>query len=221
VGVVADTKIGPRDEPTDAQWYIPALQPGMLVRTPASSDRNIPISGYIALRSSLPPETMIDTLRSTVADIDPLLALDQIQPMDSVISDVEAPRRFNTALITAFAFGALLLSIVGIYAVVAFSVSVRRQEIAIRMALGAQRGAIARLVLVSAAKMALIGCALGVVGSLAFSHLVSALLFQVSATDPVIYAASVAVMVLMALIASALPATRAASGDPIDALRGT
>jgi putative ABC transport system permease protein len=221
VGVVADTKIGPRDEPTDAQWYIPALQPAMLVRTPASSDRNIPVSGYIALRSSLPPENMIDTLRSTVAEIDPLLALDQIQPMDSVISDVEAPRRFNTALITAFAFGALLLSIVGIYAVVAFSVSVRRQEIAIRMALGAQRGAIARLVLVSAAKMAMIGCALGVIGSLAFSHLVSALLFQVSATDPVIYAASVAVMVLMALIASALPATRAASGDPIVALRGT
>jgi putative ABC transport system permease protein len=221
VGVVADTKLGPRDEPTDAQWYIPALQPAMLVRTAPSSDRSIPFSGYIALRAALPPDNMIDMLRSTVANVDPLLALDQLQPMDAVISDVEAPRRFNTVLITAFAIGALLLAITGIYAVVAFSVSVRRQEIAIRMALGAQRSAVARLVLLSAAKMALAGCALGVGASLAISHLVSALLFQVSATDPAIYAASIATMVLMALIASVVPATRAASADPTEALRAT
>lgn len=221
VGVVADTKLGPRDEPTGAQWYIPALQPAMLVGTAPNSDRSIPFSGYITLRSTLPPDSMIDTLRSTVAAIDPLLALAELQPMDAVISNVEAPRRFNTGVIAAFAIGALLLSITGIYAVVAFSVSVRRQEIAIRMALGAQRATIARLVLVSAAKMALIGCALGVVGSLAFSHLVGALLFQVSATDPLIYAASFAIMVLLALVASAVPASRAASADPIDALRAT
>jgi putative ABC transport system permease protein len=221
VGVVADTKLGPRDEPTEAQWYIPALQPATLVGAPPSLDRSIPFSGYIALRSSLPPESMVDILRSTVADIDPLLALDELQPMDAVISNVESPRRFNTGLITAFAIGALLLSITGIYAVVAFSVSVRRHEIAIRMALGAQRATIARLVLLSAAKMAFIGCALGVMAALSVSHLVSALLFQVSSTDPMIYAASFAIMVLLALVASALPATRAASGDPIDALRAT
>jgi len=148
-----------------------------------------------------------------------LLPLQQVQPMDDVLSNIEAPRRFNTDLITAFAAGALMLAITGIYAVVAFSVSLRTQEIAIRMALGAQRKGIARLVVISGAKLALIGCALGVLGSLAVSRLVSSFLFDVSATDPLIYVAAVAVMMLMALLASALPATRAASADPIKALR--
>ena len=141
--------------------------------------------------------------------------------MDDVISNVEAPRRFNTTLITAFALGALLLAITGIYAVVAFSVSLRTQEIAVRMALGAQRTGIARLVLISGAKMALLGCGLGVLGSLAVSRLVSSFLFAVSATDPFIYASSVLMMLLMALFASLLPAIRAASADPIGALRST
>jgi hypothetical protein len=220
VGVVADTKVGARDEPTDAQWYMPALQPATLVGN-QQAERSVPFAGYITLRSAVAPEHVIDMLRTTVAEIDPLLALDQIQPMDAVISNVEAPRRFNTVLITTFAVGALLLSIIGIYAVVAFSVSVRRQEIAIRMALGAQRGTIAQLVLTSAAKLALIGCVLGVAGSLALARLVKAFLFGVSATDPSIYVASVALMVLAVLFASALPATRAAKGDPIDALRST
>jgi putative ABC transport system permease protein len=139
--------------------------------------------------------------------------------MNEVISNVEAPRRFNTDLITAFAAGALLLAITGIYAVVAFSVSLRTQELAIRVALGAQRAGIARLVLLSAAKIAVIGCVLGVLGSLAISRLVNSFLFNVSATDPLIYIAAVLTMMLMALLASALPATRAASADPMVALR--
>ncbi len=104
--------------------------------------------------------------------------------MDDLIANVEAPRRFNTTLITAFALGALLLAITGIYAVVAISVSLRTREIAIRMALGAQRASIARLVLISGAKMALLGYMFGVLGSVAVSRLVSSLLFDVSATDP-------------------------------------
>jgi ABC-type antimicrobial peptide transport system permease subunit len=162
---------------------------------------------------------MIHTLHSTVASIDPLLALDQVQTMDDAISKVDAPRRFNTAFITAFTIGALALAITGIYAVVAFSVSLRTQEIAIRMALGAQRGRIARLVLISGVRLALLGCGLGVIGSLAVSRIVSSFLFEVSATDPLIYIAGVLMMLLIAILASALPATRAASADPIDALR--
>jgi putative ABC transport system permease protein len=162
---------------------------------------------------------MVQTLRSAVAAVDPLLALQQVQPMSDVISNVEAPRRFNTDLITAFALGALLLAITGIYGVVAFSVSLRTQEIAIRMALGAQRGAIARLVLGSGARLALLGCGLGVLGSLAASRLVGIFLFEESATNPLIYAAGVLIMMFMALVASGLPASRAASADPMDALR--
>jgi ABC-type antimicrobial peptide transport system permease subunit len=178
-----------------------------------------PAGAYITVRSALPPEQMIHTLRSTVAEIDPLLALEQVQPMTEAIANVEAPRRFNTDLISAFALSALLLALTGIYAVVAFSASLRTHEIAIRMALGAQRTGIARLVLSSGARLALLGCGLGVLGSLAVSRIVSSFLFDVSATDPIIYIAGVLIMMLMALLASALPAARAASADPIDALR--
>ena len=219
VGVVADTKTGARDEPSNDQWYMPAQQPAILYGSAYTGKLSNPASGYIVLRSALPPEQMTQTLRSSVAEVDPLLALQQVQPMEDVISNVEAPRRFNTDLITAFAAGALLLAITGIYAVVAFSVSLRTQEIAIRMALGAQRNGIVRLVLISGAKLALLGCGLGVFGGLAVSRLVSSFLFDVSATDPLIYVAGVVIMMGMALLASALPAIRAASADPMRALR--
>jgi predicted permease len=219
VGVVADTKMGSRDEPSDDQWYTPAEQPATLYGSEYAGKLTDPASGYITLRSALPPGQMTEVLRSAIAEIDPLLALQQVQTMDDAVSDVEAPRRFNTGLITAFTVGALLLTITGIYAVVAFSVSLRTQEIAIRMALGAHRNSIARLVLISGAKLALIGCGLGVLGSFAVSRLVSSFLFEVTATDPRIYTGSVLTMMLLALLASALPATRAASANPITALR--
>jgi predicted permease len=218
VGVVADTKIGSRDEPSQEQFYVPQEQPAAL-------DSNLkaklpePDSGYVALRSVLPPEQMIQTLRSTVAEIDPLLALQDVKPMTEAVSNIESPRRLNTDLISAFAFVALVLAVIGIYAVLAFSVSLRSSEIAVRMALGAQRGNIARLVLISAIKLAGAGCALGVLGSLGALRIVRAFLFQVSSTDPLIYLTGVLIMVVMALLASAIPAARAASVDPIVALR--
>ena len=110
---------------------------------------------------------MIQTLRATIAEIDTRCwAFRRVDPMDEVISNVEAPRRFNTDLIAAFAVGALVLAITGIYAV-AFGVAARAD--AVRMAVGARRGNIARLVLISSAKLALIGCGIGVVGSVAVS----------------------------------------------------
>jgi putative ABC transport system permease protein len=219
VGVVADVKMGSRDEPSGDQWYMPAEQPAILNGSDFAGTLTNPASGYITLRSTLAPEQMKQTLRSTVAEVDPMLALQQLQAMDDAISSVEAPRRFNTDLITTFAMGALLLAITGIYGVVAFSVSLRTQELAVRVALGAQRIGIARLVLISAAKLTLLGCGLGVLGSLAVSRLVSSFLFEVSATDPFIYLAGVLVMMVVALAASALPAMRAAQADPTQALR--
>ena len=219
VGVVADTKMGSRDEPNDEQWYLPLEQPQTLYGTDFKGELTGSAGGYITFRSALPPEQMIHTLRGTVAEVDPLLALEQPQPMTEVISNVEAPRRFNTDLITAFALTALLLAITGIYAVVAFSVAQRTQEIAIRMALGEQRSGIRWLVLVSAVKLGLVGCAIGVFGSVAASRLVSSFLFEVSATDPVIYAAAVSLMMLIALLAAALPASRAAAANPNTLLR--
>jgi hypothetical protein len=111
VGVVADTKLGAPDEPSGDQWYSPVQQPATLYGTDVPEKLINPASGYITLRSALPPEQMTETLRSAVAEIDPLLPLDQVQPMDDVLSNIEAPRRFNTDLITAFAAGALMLAI--------------------------------------------------------------------------------------------------------------
>jgi len=219
VGVVADTKLGSRDEPSADQWYTPMQQPATLFGSGATGTRTDPAGGYITLRSAQPPEQMTEALRSTIAEIDPLLALRQVQPMNDVIANVEAPRRFNTDLITAFAMGALLLATIGIYAVVAFSVSLRTKEIAIRMALGAQRSHIGLLVLISGARLALIGCLLGLLGSLATSRVVNSFLFEVSATDPLVYLVGSLIVMLMTLLASALPATRAASAEPINALR--
>lgn len=219
VGVVADTKIGPRDEPNVDQWYAPLEQPASLTGSAPTEKLTASVGGYITVRSILPPEQMIQTLRWTVAEVDPLLALREVLPMMDAISNVEAPRRFNTQLITAFAVMALLLAITGIYAVVAFSVSLRTQEIAIRMALGAQRSGIAGLVLTSGAKLALFGCAFGVLGSLIASRLVRTFLFQVSPNDPLVYTVGVLIMLVMALLASTLPAIRASSSDPLKALR--
>jgi len=220
VGVVADTKI-PRDQPSNDQWYTPMAQPATLNGSATPENLSGPSSGYITMRSALDPDHMIQTLRSTVAEIDPLSALQNVRPLDAAISEVEAPRHFNTNLITAFAGGALLLAITGIYAVMAFSVSQRNREIAIRMTLGAQRANIAQMVLLSGGKLALIGCALGVAASLAASQLVASFLFGVSATDPFTYSAAVLIMLLLALLASAYPAIRAASSDPIKPLRST
>lgn len=220
VGVVADTTLGPRDAPVADQWFIPAEQPATLYGTNAPANLIQPAGGYITLRSSLPAEQMVQVLRSSVAEVDPLLALEQVRTMKEAIAKVEAPRRFNTDLMTAFAVAALLLTLTGIYAVVAFSVAQRSREIAIRMALGAQRSSISRMVLLSGMKLALVGCGLGVVGSLAVSRLVNSFLFGVSATDPAVYAATIVTMLGVAMLAAALPARRASGADPVEALRG-
>jgi predicted permease len=218
VGVVADTKM-PRDEPSMDQWYIPMDQPATLYGSGTPGNLSGPPSGYITMRAALDPGHMIQTLRSTIAEIDPLLALQEVRPVADAVSAIEAPRHFNTELITAFAMSALLLAITGIHAVMAFSVSQRTQEIAIRVTLGAQRAGIAKLVLVSGAKIALLGCGLGVLGSFGVSRLVSSFLFGVSATDPFIYTMCVLTMIVLALLASTLSAARAASTDPMEAMR--
>ena len=208
------------DAPDKEQIYAPAEQLTSMYGQFAPKDQG-GFNGFIVLRSTLPPEQMTNSLRSAVAGLDPLLALQQIQTMDQQLSSSEAPRRFNTSLISVFAAGALLLATIGVYAVIAFTVSMRAQEMAIRMALGSRRGQIVRLVLNSGAKLAVLGCLLGLLGSAAVAQLVSSFLFEVSATDPLIYAASALLMIVIAIGAAAIPAIRAASADPIQALRST
>ncbi|HWG19488.1 MAG TPA: ABC transporter permease [Terracidiphilus sp.] len=219
IGVVGDTRLGSPDQPGGDQWYAPAEQPEILYGPDAAGKLAAPGGGFLTVRSALPPSQMIENLRETVASIDPHLALRDVRPLADAVSNVEAPRRFNTGLISAFALAALVLAIVGIYAVVAFSVSLRTREIAIRMAVGARRGQVARLVLLSGARLALLGCGFGLLASVAVSRLVRAFLFEVSPTDPLLYFAAVVLMLALALAASALPAARAAAADPAHALR--
>lgn len=219
VGEVADMKQGSPDDATKYQFYQPVEQLeeqiGMLA-DPSDLNGN---GGFIVLRTQLAPEQMENVLRATVRSLDPQLALDQVQTMEHAVSNTEAPRRFNTALITAFAAAAVLLAILGIYSVIAFSVALRVQEMAIRIALGSQRTGILRLVLVSGAKLAAIGCVIGLLGAVAASKLLGTFLFGVSPFDPLVLSLSAVAILLLALAASVLPARRAAHTDPVTVLR--
>ncbi len=220
VGEVADAKLGPPDTDAGEQFYISVAQAEKDYGTLASPDDLNGNNGYVILRSVLPPEQVENTLRAAVHSIDPQLPLIRMATMEQVVAGSEAPRRFNTVIIGAFALAALLLAVLGIYSVVAFSVASRVQEMAIRMALGSQRGGIVRLVLLSGIKLALIGSVLGLAGAFAASSLLHSFLFGVSPFDPLVMILAATAVFVLALIASALPARRAASVDPMKALRG-
>ena len=119
--------------------------------------------------------------------------------MEHAISESEAPRRFNTALIASFAAIAVLLAVLGIYSVIAFSVALRVQEMAIRMALGSQRLEIVRLVVASGANLAAIGCVIGLVGAFAAARLLRSFLFGVSAVDPLVLMLAAVLLLLLTL----------------------
>jgi predicted permease len=220
VGEVDDVKLGSPDRETAQQVYQPVTQMAASEGVFASGNELSADYGYIVLRSVLPPEQMENLLRATVRKIDPELPLRQIQTMEHAISGSEAPRRFNTVLISSFAVVAVLLSVLGIYSIIAFAAALREQEMALRMALGCQRSGVLRIVLTSGVKLGGLGCVLGLLGGVAASRLLRSFLFGVSPFDPVVLTLSAAAMLLLALTASVLPARRAARTDPMLALRG-
>jgi hypothetical protein len=221
VGEVADTKQGSLEVPNMAQAYAPLSQ---RVSSFGAFAKEFPAwaigSNFrFAVRSAIPPEQMQNSIQQAVWSLDRQLAITHMQAMEQSISDSEAPRRFNTSVFTAFALGAVLLAVLGIYGVTAFSVLQRTQEMAIRMAMGAQRASVIRLVLTTGAKLAVAGSLIGFVMALAASRLIRSLLFGVSPFDPLAIAAAIGSVMLLALSVSFLPAYRAASIDPIQALR--
>jgi predicted permease len=216
VGEVDDVKLESRDAETMPQVYQPVTQTVASEGSLASAGEMSAADGWIVLRTRMAPEEMEDTLRATVRRIDPQLPLYQMQTMEHAISKSEAPRRFNTVLISSFAIAAVLLSVVGIYAVIAFSVALREQEMAVRMALGCQRSGVVLHILSSGARLAAVGCGLGLLGAVGASRLLRSFLFEVSPFDPGVLALSAIAMLLLALAASALPA----STNPMLALRG-
>ena len=155
---------------------------------------------------------------ATVRSIDAQLPLTQVQTMEHAISEREAPRRFNTALISSFAAIAVLLAVLGIYSVIAFSVALRVQEMAIRMALGSQRAGIVRLVVASGLKLAIDRLRDWTRGSMGCVASSATFLFGVRAFDPMVLALAAAVLLLLTSVASLLPARRAATVEMTEAV---
>jgi predicted permease len=219
VGEIRDIKQKSADSDATEQMYQPMSQFKRGLGQFAPPDMLTGRGGSIALRSSLAPEQMISSLRAVVRSIDPQLPLTHVESMDQIVAEGQASRRFNTVIISTFAAAAVLLSLLGIYSVIAFSTALRTHEIAIRLALGSQRASVMHLVLASGAKLALAGCGLGTIAALFATHLMRSMLFQVDPLDPTVIVLAAISIFLLALAASVIPARRAASVEPMQALR--
>jgi predicted permease len=219
VGEIADIKQTSADADTKNQFYMPPSQFKTAIGSFAPPDMLTSNYGSIVIRAALPPEQMADSLRAVVHSIDPQLPLTHVESMEKVVSEGQASRRFNTVLISSFAAAAVLLALLGIYSVIAFSAALRTHELAIRLALGSQRASVMKLVLVSGAKLGLIGCGIGAIGAVFATRLLRSMLFQVDPLDPFVLVLATISILLLALTASIVPARRAASIEPMQALR--
>jgi putative ABC transport system permease protein len=179
----------------------------------------VPSNTGVVVRSTGDISGFVDTIRRASKQINPGEVATGFESMHQVIQESLASRRFAMMLLGTFAFLALLLATMGIYGVISYSVTQRTHEIGIRLALGAQRDDILRLVLGQGAKLALIGIALGLAASAALTRLMSNLLFGVSATDPLTFTAVALLLAIVALAACYIPARRAMRVDPMVALR--
>jgi putative ABC transport system permease protein len=166
------------------------------------------------------PTAMVPGLRTVLRSTDGRLPLGEVRTLEDVVAATVRPQRFSTTLIGVFGVAALLLAAIGVYSVMASAVGLRRQEFAIRVAHGARRTDILALVLRSAAGMSLIGIAAGGILAWLLRRLLEGLLFGVTAEDRATYVAVTGLLALVALVASAVPALRAARSDPIAALKG-
>jgi putative ABC transport system permease protein len=173
----------------------------------------------ILLRTRSDPLKLVATARGELQQLDPELPMAAVVTMDQLLADSLSRSRFTMLLLGIFSVVALVLAAVGIYGLIAYSVTQRTQELGIRIALGAQRREVFRLVLGQGARLTLLGVALGILVALAFSRLLASMLFDVSATDPLTYAGVAGLLAVVALFACFIPARRATRVDPMVALR--
>jgi putative ABC transport system permease protein len=174
----------------------------------------------VAVRSvAADPLALVPSVERAVWSIDAEMPLADLKTMDRVVSDSVARRRFSVLLLSVFAGVALLLAAIGLYGVIAYAVSQRTREFAIRMALGARSGQVVYMILREALLVTLVGVAVGVVAALGLTRLISGLLFGVAPTDPWTFGWIALLLALVALLAAAAPARRATRVDPLVALR--
>jgi len=173
----------------------------------------------VLVRTSNDPLALLSTIRNQLQQLDPELPMAAVTTMDQLLADSLSRSRFTMLLLGIFAVVALVLAAVGIYGLIAYSVTQRTQELGIRIALGAQRRDVLRLVLVQGTRLTLLGVAIGVLAALTLSRLLGTLLFGVSATDPLTFAGVAGLLAVVALLACFIPARRATRVDPLVALR--
>jgi putative ABC transport system permease protein len=206
VGVAADSRADGIDQAPLHTMYLPDAQTGpqstLLVRTAGSTDRLAP--------------RVIETIRS----LDANRPIDHVQTLEEIRDETIAPQRLNATLIGLFALLALAIATVGVAGVLAFSVSQRTNELGIRLALGAERRTILRMILGEGATMAIAGLAVGGIAAVPLSRLLSGLLFGVEPVDPATIGVAAVLLVVVALVAAWIPARAATAVDPITALRG-
>ena len=217
VGIVGHVKQWGLDEnsgpPIRAQFYFPISQ---------IPDQFFPLlarGGQFVVRTQGSPDAEMKTIRAALRTVNSGIVVYEVHTLNSIISRSLAARRFSMILLAIFAALALVLSCIGIYGVISYLVGQRTHEIGVRMALGAQPAQVMRLILGQAARMAVVGIAVGLAGSLALTRLMTKMLFGVSAYDPVTFAAVASLLILVALAACYVPARRAMRVDPMIALR--
>jgi putative ABC transport system permease protein len=206
VGVTGDVKAFGQDQPTHADIYRPFDQ------------LPFPLVAF-TLRTNTDPASMVKSAEQAMWSVDPNLPVLKAIPMDLLASQTLAVRRASSALISAFAVLALVLACIGIYGVMAYAVTQRRQEIGVRMALGARRGDVLRLMMGLGLRLTLSGVVIGLAGAFVLTRLMTSLLFEVNAMNPLIFSIAAMVLIAVAMAACYLPSRRAASIEPMRALR--
>jgi predicted permease len=207
VGVVGDVKHSGLDAEAEAEYYLPYQQ------------ATLPFMTLVVRGTNDKPAALATGARAAVAQLDKDLPLTDIKPMSDWLAASVAPRRFNMLLLGGFALLALCLATVGIYGVMAYAVAQRTHEIGIRIALGAQARDVLRLVVGQGMVLTLIGLSVGLAGAFALTRVLATLLFNVTPTDPLVFAGVTLLLALVALVACYIPARRATRVDPMIALR--
>ncbi|HMV49276.1 MAG TPA: ABC transporter permease, partial [Blastocatellia bacterium] len=215
IGVVADNKQHGLDRPAAPTVFVPIPQVAdkLMAGVRAFTDANFTV------RTTVAPQSLTAAIKRELTAIDPSVPLSNISTMEELTALSIASQRFNMLLLGLFSGLGLLLAGVGIYGVMAYAVSQRTNEIGIRIALGAQSRDVLRLVIRQGMTLALIGMSIGLLAAFGLTRLMSGLLFGVSATDPITFAAIGLVLGLVALLACWIPARRATNVDPMVALR--
>jgi predicted permease len=207
IGVVANVRDARLEEAGSAEVYLNYRQ---------CSDWP---SLNLVIRSARPVSSLVPDVRAVTKAFDSTLPTTEFITLTEIVDQAVAPRRLITHLFGVFSSLALFLAGIGLYGVVAYSVTQRTREIGIRMAVGAQRGDVMKLIIGEGCKMATVGVVIGLIAALLLVRVLNSLLFGVSATDPFIFAANAALLVIVALVACAIPARRAAKVEPMEALR--